>query len=380
MTRRTIDDRPDASPAAVTPGPGRSGASRFRGDRVDLPVILVTALEATSTDVGVFLNRLVRGSIWQDQAIRSDDGATAIQAYLAREGLRCVVDLGGGCWYHHPADVLHVFGEELPVAVVAMRDVPLTSILRHPLLDGMELVVRRIALLNPRYPQLGIAIEVHMPTRPVQLPSRTLAPDYMPPMIQHATPASPQPALGFHSAYDGGDWTTSWSDLVSYLIQQAESRYGPRDSRWFFTGVEFADVPVPCTLYTGNRPFHIGIQLTATVSMTPRIAHFQLAHEVVHLLGPSESHDRANVLEEGMAAAFQQEMSTRSGLGIDVTVPSYVSAMEALAELLTIDPDAVRRLRSIHPDLRLLDVANLIRIVPGADDTLADRLCSPFQA
>lgn len=197
-------------------------------------------------------------------------------------------------------------------------------------------------------------------------------------MIHSATPASPVPSLGFHSAFANNDWTTSWSDLTSFLLDEAEKRYGPRDPRWFFTGIEFADISNPQTYYTGNRPFHVGIQLTVGTAMSPKAAHFELAHEVVHLLGPSETHASANVLEEGMAALFQQEMSELSGLGINVNGRSYVTAMTAVKELLTTDAEAVRNLRATYPDLRFLNSAELLRISPEADSALAELLCSKF--
>lgn len=197
-------------------------------------------------------------------------------------------------------------------------------------------------------------------------------------MIHSDTPASPVPALGFHTLQANGDWTVSWSDLTSYLLAKAESRYGPRDDRWFFSGIEFADVETPMTYYPGNRPFHVAIRLTRSAAANPRQAHFQLAHEIVHLLGPSETRQPANVMEEGMAAAFQLDMSIRSSLGYGLGIQSYVDASQAIAELERIEPGAIAKIRGVHPDLRKLTPAALAAIVPAASNDLVQRLCAPF--
>lgn len=192
-------------------------------------------------------------------------------------------------------------------------------------------------------------------------------------------PSSPVPILGAHAAEGfGPDWTSSWSDVVSWLMEQAEAWFGPRDPRWFFTGLEFTDGDVPSTYYPGRRPFHVGIQLTRSAAQNPRDAYFQLAHEVVHLLGPSQARDRANVLEEGMATVFQLHVSNVVGLGYGIKLPSYARAMEMVVQLLLVSPDAVRAIRAVHPDVRLVTPDEVARIVPGVPLDLATSLCERF--
>ncbi|WP_334655161.1 hypothetical protein [Sphingomonas panaciterrae] len=197
-------------------------------------------------------------------------------------------------------------------------------------------------------------------------------------MIFSDTPSSSVTAVGFHTEQSNGDWSVSWSDLTSYLLAEAEKRFGSRDSRWFFTGIEYADVAMPMTYYPANRPFHVGIRLTRNAAMDARQAHFQLAHEIVHLLGPCEEHHAANVFEEGIAAAFQEEMSTLSKLGFSINVASYRHAMAAVQQLQAIDRGAVAKVRAEFPNLRQLTAERLKQIVPGTSDQLADTLCAPF--
>lgn len=162
MTRRPPFD----DPRGITPlTPGPTAAPGSEGDTLDLPILIPVALEATDTSVGAFLERLTHGSIWQDQSIRSKDGEVDIQAYLAPEGLRCVIRLGAGIWYHHPAETLHVLGMPLPHVDVA---VALACIMPHGLLDGLPIIARAATHLNAGRPDLGTCIRVDMPRLPVR--------------------------------------------------------------------------------------------------------------------------------------------------------------------------------------------------------------------
>ena len=160
MTRRTDGDRRDASVAAVTQGPDTDRRLRFTGDHLDLPILLVAAVEATDTTVEAFIARLRREAIWQDQSLRSADRDIDIQAYLAPEGLRCVVRFGRTIWYHHPLETLHIYGLPLPTAPAG---VPLASIVKHPLLDSVPVMVTRMRHLNATKLDLGICMKVAMP-------------------------------------------------------------------------------------------------------------------------------------------------------------------------------------------------------------------------
>ncbi|GAA0671723.1 hypothetical protein FHT00_001848 [Sphingomonas insulae] len=146
----------------LTPGPDPLPRHAFDGDRLELPIVILSALEAADTRLRAFLVRLASGAIWQDQSIRSADRELEIQAYLAPEGLRCVIRLAQGLWYHHPLETLHAWGMPLP----AMRRgdaVPLASVLRHELLDTLPIMVLAVTHLNDRIPDLGTCIRVQMP-------------------------------------------------------------------------------------------------------------------------------------------------------------------------------------------------------------------------
>lgn len=167
MSRRPPDDGArDIVP--MTPGPDSLAGPALEGDRLEIPLVILSALEATDTRVHDFLTRLAGGPIWQDQSVRSAGGEIDIQAYLAPEGLRCVVRLGDGIWYHHPLETLHVWGMPLPHID---RDVavPLACILSHDLLDTLPIMALAVTYLNARNPELGTCIRVDMPQFRVRL-------------------------------------------------------------------------------------------------------------------------------------------------------------------------------------------------------------------
>lgn len=153
----------------LTPGPDPLAGQVFKGDRLDLPIVILSALEAADTRVYPFLARLASGAVWQDQSIRSADGGIDIQAYLAPDGLRCVVRLAPGVWYHHPLETLHLWGASLPT-ISRGQLVPLASVLRHELLDNLPITVSAATHLNAGRPELGTCLRVDMPVLTVTLP------------------------------------------------------------------------------------------------------------------------------------------------------------------------------------------------------------------
>ena len=162
MTSRSDDDGRATVVAAVTRGPERDASHRFTGDNLDLPILLVAALEATGITLDAFIARLRHGAIWQDQSLRSADRRVDIQAYLPPEGLRCVIRVAENIWYHHPLETLHVWSMPLPL-IGKGEAVPLARVLQHDLLDPLPITVRAVTHLNARKPELGTCIRVQMP-------------------------------------------------------------------------------------------------------------------------------------------------------------------------------------------------------------------------
>lgn len=140
-----------------------------RTGHLDMPVVLLAALDAAGISVDAFLARLTRGSIWQDQAIRSADGSIVIQAYSAPDNLRCVVQIGQLAWYHHPGDYLDVFGADMPDV---KGGEPPSRIIGHDLLDQLPVRVMSAGLLRPRKPDFGVRFRLDVPRIRFATPGR----------------------------------------------------------------------------------------------------------------------------------------------------------------------------------------------------------------
>ena len=106
------------------------------------------------------------------------------------------------------------------------------------------------------------------------------------------------------------------------------------------------------------------------------LATWQLAHEAVHFLAPTLI---SKVIEEGAATVFQQDyaQSTLGKLGV-VTDPQYLRAETLVRELLKVDSDAIKRLRSIEPCFSLMTAATFAEAQIELRDGLVDELLEVF--
>ncbi|CAK1737898.1 IrrE N-terminal-like domain-containing protein [Vibrio crassostreae] len=150
---------------------------------------------------------------------------------------------------------------------------------------------------------------------------------------------------------DGYTWTLA-SRLGAMLIE-VEGLYGERDKSWTFVGLEFEENG-PQNWFPGNCG-NIVIQLNTNAINDEVLAHYQLAHEVVHLLAPSGERG-APVIEEGLATMYSENYLSAS-YGITdyskfTNLDSYIEAARLVRELLAFDSDAIRKLRDIEPSFK----------------------------
>ena len=149
---------------------GTRRGTRYENDRLEIPVILLAAITECDISLRVFIERLLRGPLWQDDAIRSPDRRVVVQAHLAADGLRCVIQIGDEAFYHHPVDVLHVYHAVLPATAMALRDVDAEELIDEPLIRIAGTLVRRIRPLNVDDQGMGIALLLSMPAITLWLP------------------------------------------------------------------------------------------------------------------------------------------------------------------------------------------------------------------
>ena len=116
---------------------------------------------------------------------------------------------------------------------------------------------------------------------------------------------------------------------------------------------------------------------------SPDQGPWQIAHECVHLLDPSEK-GTANVLEEGLATWFQNEPTyhdervRRYIAKNDKHLPAYLEAQELVRHSLPDILQAVKTLRASGDRIGDIKADMLAPLLPNAETGTAERLCALF--
>jgi hypothetical protein len=176
--------------------------------------------------------------------------------------------------------------------------------------------------------------------------------------------------------FDGG-YTWTLVSRFGQMFSLAEDRYGERDRSYTFLGIEFS--PDGPQLWYPNDVRNVVIQLSPECLNEPLRAHYQLAHECVHLLSPTGGW-QVTVLEEGLATHFQHDY-LRQHFDVDWYSPgmrSYDKARSLVEALLVIDANAIKNLREDQPKIQLIRSEAILVQYPelGKDNAVA--LTSPF--
>jgi len=185
-------------------------------------------------------------------------------------------------------------------------------------------------------------------------------------------------ALGFAADEIPGGYTWTLTTWMGQLLTEAEVLFGKRDRSYTPLGVMFHGTR-PHTWFPGACK-HIAIVLTDDARDDPVRAFFQLAHEVVHLLGPNQRAGGSTVLEEGIATHFQDLICAKYGVPMHDSTSTYRHADALLRGLLSIDKHAVRKIRNRFPDLHRLDPKQLQKLIRKAPAELLSELCERFSA
>ena len=177
-----------------------------------------------------------------------------------------------------------------------------------------------------------------------------------------------------------------------YLIR-IEELFGPRDPRFEFGAIRRSNDSKgdPQTHFVNgyheNGGCVVDIHISHNVFDNNRKTHatWQIAHECVHMLDPCRGGE-ANVLEEGLATWFQNELRFHPGLvqlfirDLDPLAVRYTEAMTLVRICMPNLANAVREIRSsgirlkeIKPEL--LKEALLPNVI---DDACINRLCERF--
>jgi hypothetical protein len=179
---------------------------------------------------------------------------------------------------------------------------------------------------------------------------------------------------------NGGSWTLT--TYFGQMLSEAEELYGRRDVNWTPIGVEFFACSVPHIWFPGNRN-HVAVRLTLAALSDLNLALWQLAQEIVHILGPVER-GKANNLDEGVATHFALNVShytDKSRVPLfqqTLEQTPYHSALQDCEALLQMDPGIIKELRKKQPYLSLITAKQILDVLPSCDRALAERLASRF--
>ena len=108
-------------------------------------------------------------------------------------------------------------------------------------------------------------------------------------------------------------------------------------------------------------------------------AVYQVAHEVIHCLSPTEA-KAATVLEEGLASLFAIEYAFTNGNGIWTSKEQeYTDASELVKQLISIDSAIIKKLRMVQPTISLIDKDLIMRTNTNVPEELANNLIKRFE-
>ena len=174
-----------------------------------------------------------------------------------------------------------------------------------------------------------------------------------------------------------GRYTWTLPSLLGDMLAMAQAMFGERDHAYTILGVEYCG-DQPRVWCPGNRRDLI-VQVSVRCLDEPQRACFQLAHECIHLLGPSGC-DGASVIEEGLATWFAQYyMAERLGNPHwRSTMTSYTQAQRRVEALLALDADAIKTIRQVQPTFGLMTSDLLLKHYPALGEERAAALVAPF--
>lgn len=177
--------------------------------------------------------------------------------------------------------------------------------------------------------------------------------------------------------------TLTLPTLMGRFLHEAQIAFGARDMSWTPIGIIFGAVgPMMILPETGYRQALIVLPIESSHDMDR--AAYELAHETVHLLSPSEGgREGSIVLEEGCAEIYASRIAEEIGYSDPrMAQPAgtpYEDARRMALELVTLDGSAVRKLRQLEPHFSNITPDHFALALPHVPRNLAEALCRPFQ-
>ena len=159
------------------------------------------------------------------------------------------------------------------------------------------------------------------------------------------------------------------------IVAEAEVLFGPRDRSYELLAPKITESIIAHPVVYPFRK--IRIYLTS-LSKTRYLASYELAHETVHVLGPTQS--AATVLEEGVATYFSHRyVKGIYGLQLEEPDGPYNDALHAVAPLLAKNELMIKELRVRQPLMSKIDERLLMGVI-DIEPAQAKFLCSDFHS
>lgn len=174
--------------------------------------------------------------------------------------------------------------------------------------------------------------------------------------------------------------------IADEYIGVAEEEFGPICSDWEYVGVEINNKG-PHLRYYPNEGF-VSISLSEKVQDDEVELHFQLAHEVCHLLYPTMNlngeSEATSVLNEGVSTYFSILAVEQFGRANEIIEnlreynSNYYEALVLTCQMLKADPKAILKLRAIQPKLNKIERHDFELSDVKIPDDLKSKLLNTF--
>jgi len=165
------------------------------------------------------------------------------------------------------------------------------------------------------------------------------------------------------------------------FLERACKLYGQNDASFTCIGIWYA-ADGPYIRYVDGPPKRLAVILSDSAADNLFQAQFQMGHEVIHLLGPSDRapSGSAPVIEEGLAVYNSSIVSRDLRLNYwpNHDAHAYLAAARLVMQLLIQKHDAILRIRAREKTFAKLTPALLLDCDLGIDAMTAERLCMPF--
>ena len=174
----------------------------------------------------------------------------------------------------------------------------------------------------------------------------------------------------------GYSWTLA--TVLGEALLKAEEFFGCRDKRYTLLGIDYAKKGG--SWFPGNCK-HIIIHLSQECLTDRQDAYLQLSHATIHLLSPTGKRS-ANNLEEGLAHYFSAYyMNSIFGDGWwhhKILSRNHRKAFQTCSKLLSLDKDAIKKLREIQPTISKITSDQILNLYPTLPKEDADFLSRKF--